>query len=203
MQRDHRAREHPIRVGEGEGRRPLLRQHGLASWTEEAIAPTKETGGGYVQLAVATVSASSHVVAPPLQLSGGGRDVESEVEDRRYEGDAVLHGIDFDMDGGTSKHGDDHARYLSAYSSRGNEAYLTALRQCPNLPCHTTIAMTSASPKIYAKFAFFSNPLILCALFKSTSDPSLQCHTAVVAASCLSMPGNARVWCKTALGSDS
>lgn len=46
-------------------------------------------------------------------------------------GDAVLDGIDFDIEGGTNQHWDDLARYLSGYSKKGNKVYLTAAPQCP------------------------------------------------------------------------
>lgn len=46
-------------------------------------------------------------------------------------GDAVLDGIDFDIEGGTNQHWDDLAKYLSGYSSQGNKVYLTAAPQCP------------------------------------------------------------------------
>ncbi|KAK8639689.1 hypothetical protein V6N13_138060 [Hibiscus sabdariffa] len=46
-------------------------------------------------------------------------------------GDAVLDGIDFDIEGGTNQHWDDLARYLSGYSNRGKKVYLTAAPQCP------------------------------------------------------------------------
>ncbi|GLT59000.1 hypothetical protein SLA2020_318490 [Shorea laevis] len=46
-------------------------------------------------------------------------------------GDAVLDGIDFDIEGGTNQHWDDLARYLSGYSKKGKKVYLTAAPQCP------------------------------------------------------------------------
>ncbi|KAL0346638.1 UNVERIFIED_CONTAM: putative pectinesterase 53 [Sesamum calycinum] len=46
-------------------------------------------------------------------------------------GDAVLDGIDFDIEGGTDQHWDDLARYLSAYSKKGKKVYLSAAPQCP------------------------------------------------------------------------
>ncbi|CAK9134357.1 unnamed protein product [Ilex paraguariensis] len=46
-------------------------------------------------------------------------------------GEAVLDGIDFDIEGGTSQHWDELARYLSGYSKRGKKVYLTAAPQCP------------------------------------------------------------------------
>ncbi|GFS38775.1 chitinase A [Actinidia rufa] len=44
---------------------------------------------------------------------------------------AVLDGIDFDIEGGSNQHWDDLARYLSGYSNRGKKVYLTAAPQCP------------------------------------------------------------------------
>ncbi|KAK8579224.1 hypothetical protein V6N13_142442 [Hibiscus sabdariffa] len=46
-------------------------------------------------------------------------------------GDAVLDGIDFDIEVGTNRHWDGLARYLSEYSKRGTKVYLTAAPQCP------------------------------------------------------------------------
>ncbi|GLU21197.1 hypothetical protein SLE2022_373510 [Rubroshorea leprosula] len=46
-------------------------------------------------------------------------------------GDAVLDGIDFDIELGSTGYYDDLARYLSAYSSQGRKVYLTAAPQCP------------------------------------------------------------------------
>ncbi|XP_027109748.1 acidic endochitinase-like [Coffea arabica] len=46
-------------------------------------------------------------------------------------GDAVLDGIDFDIEGGTNQYWDVLAKYLSAYSQRGKKVYLTAAPQCP------------------------------------------------------------------------
>ncbi|KAG6663602.1 hypothetical protein CIPAW_02G036700 [Carya illinoinensis] len=46
-------------------------------------------------------------------------------------GDAVLDGIDFDIEEGTTQHWDELARYLSGYSKQGKKVYLTAAPQCP------------------------------------------------------------------------
>ncbi|KAB2086452.1 hypothetical protein ES319_A04G032800v1 [Gossypium barbadense] len=45
--------------------------------------------------------------------------------------DAILDGIDFDIEGGTNQHWDDLAKYLSGYSQRSRKVYLTAAPQCP------------------------------------------------------------------------
>ncbi|KAK4261013.1 hypothetical protein QN277_004067 [Acacia crassicarpa] len=46
-------------------------------------------------------------------------------------GPAVLDGIDFDIEGGTTQHWDELARYLKGYSKNGKTVYLTAAPQCP------------------------------------------------------------------------
>ncbi|PIN06881.1 Chitinase [Handroanthus impetiginosus] len=46
-------------------------------------------------------------------------------------GDAVLDGIDFDIEGGTNLYWDDLARYLSNYGKKCKKVYLTAAPQCP------------------------------------------------------------------------
>ncbi|KAL7141765.1 hypothetical protein ABFS83_08G075500 [Erythranthe nasuta] len=47
-------------------------------------------------------------------------------------GDAILDGIDFDIEGGTNLYWDDLARYLSNYGKvNGKKVYLSAAPQCP------------------------------------------------------------------------
>ncbi|KAG2720468.1 hypothetical protein I3843_02G028600 [Carya illinoinensis] len=46
-------------------------------------------------------------------------------------GDAVLDGIDFDIEGGSTQHWDKLAKYLSKYGKQGKKVYLTAAPQCP------------------------------------------------------------------------
>ncbi|XP_077229302.1 acidic endochitinase-like [Tasmannia lanceolata] len=46
-------------------------------------------------------------------------------------GNAVLDGIDFDIEGGTNLNWDELARYISGYNKRGKKVYLTAAPQCP------------------------------------------------------------------------
>ncbi|KAL4203423.1 hypothetical protein AMTRI_Chr01g103920 [Amborella trichopoda] len=45
--------------------------------------------------------------------------------------DAVLDGVDFNIEGGTNQHWDELARTLSGFSRRGKKVYLTAAPQCP------------------------------------------------------------------------
>lgn len=46
-------------------------------------------------------------------------------------GDAVLNGVDFDIEGGTNQHWNDLARFLKRYSNKGKRVYLGAAPQCP------------------------------------------------------------------------
>ncbi|KAM7472252.1 hypothetical protein LguiA_010435 [Lonicera macranthoides] len=46
-------------------------------------------------------------------------------------GDAILDGIDFDIEAGTGQYWDDLARYLSGYSNQCKKGYLTVAPQCP------------------------------------------------------------------------
>ncbi|KAM0937291.1 putative chitinase [Dioscorea sansibarensis] len=46
-------------------------------------------------------------------------------------GDAVLDGIDFDIEGGTVQHWDELAYMLSEYNQQGKKVYLSAAPQCP------------------------------------------------------------------------
>ncbi|XP_020577440.1 acidic endochitinase-like [Phalaenopsis equestris] len=46
-------------------------------------------------------------------------------------GNAVLDGVDFDIEGGSPDHYDDLAKYLSSYTKQGKKVHLTAAPQCP------------------------------------------------------------------------
>ncbi|XP_062209500.1 hevamine-A-like [Phragmites australis] len=51
--------------------------------------------------------------------------------DKRPLGDAVLDGVDFDIEGGNPDYYGALAAYLKAYSGKGKEVYLSAAPQCP------------------------------------------------------------------------
>ena len=46
-------------------------------------------------------------------------------------GPAVLDGIDFDIEGGTTQHWGELASYLKGYGTQGKKVYITAAPQCP------------------------------------------------------------------------
>ncbi|KAM7275079.1 hypothetical protein ACFE04_016945 [Oxalis oulophora] len=83
---------------------------------------------------------------------GGGQSSSS-----RPLGDAVLDGIDFDIEGGTNQHWNDLAKYLSAYSSKGKKIYLTAAPQCPFPDAWIGNALTSGLfDNVWVQF--YNNP---------------------------------------------
>ncbi|XP_027098235.1 acidic endochitinase-like [Coffea arabica] len=85
------------------------------------------------------LSIGGGVVSYSLDSSGDARQVATYLwnnflgghSSTRPLGDAVLDGIDFDIEGGSSEHWDELARYLSRYSNRGKKVFLTAAPQCP------------------------------------------------------------------------
>lgn len=72
-------------------------------------------------------------------------------------GEAVLDGIDFDIEGGTTEHWDDLARYLSGYSSQGKKVYLTAAPQCPFPDAYIGTALKTGLFD-YVWVQFYNNP---------------------------------------------
>ncbi|KAF9595711.1 hypothetical protein IFM89_003453 [Coptis chinensis] len=72
-------------------------------------------------------------------------------------GDAVLDGIDFDIEGGSNLYWDDLARYLSGYSKKGKKVYLTAAPQCPFPDAWVGGALTTGLFD-YVWVQFFNNP---------------------------------------------
>ncbi|CAA2934266.1 acidic endochitinase-like [Olea europaea subsp. europaea] len=72
-------------------------------------------------------------------------------------GEAVLDGIDFDIEGGTSQHWDELAKYLSQYSTRGKKVCLTAAPQCPFPDAWKGGALKTGLFN-YAWVQFYNNP---------------------------------------------
>ncbi|KAE8664044.1 Acidic endochitinase [Hibiscus syriacus] len=76
-------------------------------------------------------------------------------------GDAVLDGIDFDIELGSSLHYDDLARSLSAFSRRGRKVYLTAAPQCP-FPDRLLGSALNTGLFDYVWIQFYNNPAAAC-----------------------------------------
>ena len=72
-------------------------------------------------------------------------------------GAAVLDGIDFDIEGGSTQHWDDLARSLSAYSTQSKKVYLTAAPQCPYPDAHLGDALKTGLFD-YVWVQFYNNP---------------------------------------------
>ncbi|KAK5834178.1 hypothetical protein PVK06_018052 [Gossypium arboreum] len=82
-------------------------------------------GGGAGSYFLASSDDARHVATYLWNNFLGGQSAS------RPFGDAILDGIDFDIEGGTNQHWDDLAKYLSWYSQHGKKVYLTAAPQCP------------------------------------------------------------------------
>ncbi|PKA55765.1 Acidic endochitinase [Apostasia shenzhenica] len=87
----------------------------------------------------------------------GGRSSSSSSP--RPLGDAVLDGVDFDIEGGSPNHYDDLARYLSAYSGpQGKKkVHLTAAPQCPYPDAWVGKALSTGLFD-YVWVQFYNNP---------------------------------------------
>ncbi|KAL5995299.1 hypothetical protein ACLOJK_025357 [Asimina triloba] len=72
-------------------------------------------------------------------------------------GDAVLDGIDFDIETGNDMYWDDLARDLAAYSSKGKKVYLTAAPQCP-FPDASVGKALNTGLFDYVWVQFYNNP---------------------------------------------
>nr|POE48384.1 acidic endochitinase [Quercus suber] len=72
-------------------------------------------------------------------------------------GAAVLDGIDFDIEGGTTQHWDELARFLSQYSKQGKKVYLTAAPQCPFPDAYMGAALKTGLFD-YVWVQFYNNP---------------------------------------------
>ncbi|XP_010911007.1 hevamine-A [Elaeis guineensis] len=72
-------------------------------------------------------------------------------------GDAVLDGIDFDIEATNGDFFDDLAEYLAQFSSQGKKVYLTAAPQCPYPDAHLNTALQTGIFD-YVWIQFYNNP---------------------------------------------
>ncbi|AED93255.1 Acidic endochitinase [Arabidopsis thaliana] len=72
-------------------------------------------------------------------------------------GDAVLDGIDFNIELGSPQHWDDLARTLSKFSHRGRKIYLTGAPQCP-FPDRLMGSALNTKRFDYVWIQFYNNP---------------------------------------------
>ncbi|KAK6135217.1 hypothetical protein DH2020_031025 [Rehmannia glutinosa] len=72
-------------------------------------------------------------------------------------GDAVLDGVDFDIELGSSLYYDDLVRFLKSYCGRGRKVYITGAPQCP-FPDRLMGAALNTSLFDYVWIQFYNNP---------------------------------------------
>ncbi|GLT35847.1 hypothetical protein SLA2020_102640 [Shorea laevis] len=72
-------------------------------------------------------------------------------------GPAILDGIDFDIEQGSTQYYDYLARYLASYSNQGRKVYLTAAPQCPFPDAHLGTALNTGLFD-YVWVQFYNNP---------------------------------------------
>nr|KJB61884.1 hypothetical protein B456_009G389700 [Gossypium raimondii] len=97
----------------------------IKSCQAQGIKVILSLGGGAGSYYLASSDDARHVATYLWNNFLGGQSAS------RPFGDAILDGIDFDIEGGTNQHWDDLAKYLSGYSQRSKKVYLTAAPQCP------------------------------------------------------------------------
>ncbi|KAJ7969851.1 Acidic endochitinase [Quillaja saponaria] len=72
-------------------------------------------------------------------------------------GDAILDGIDFDIELGSTQHWEDLAAFLKEYSKQGKTVYLAAAPQCPFPDSHLGTALNTGLFD-YVWVQFYNNP---------------------------------------------
>lgn len=97
----------------------------IKSCQAKGIKVLLSLGGGAGSYSIASTQDASHVATFLWNNFLGGQSSS------RPLGPAVLDGIDFDIEGGSSQHYNDLARFLKSYSKQGKNVYLTAAPQCP------------------------------------------------------------------------
>ncbi|XP_024167143.2 hevamine-A isoform X2 [Rosa chinensis] len=115
-------------------------------------------GGGIGNYSLSSVSDAKDVANylwnSFLGGKGNGRDKSATT---RPFGDAVLDGIDFDIEQGANPYWDDLARYLKAYSKPRRAVYLAAAPQCP-FPDAFVGGAISTGLFDYVWVQFYNNP---------------------------------------------
>ncbi|KAI4352947.1 hypothetical protein L6164_007151 [Bauhinia variegata] len=109
-------------------------------------------GGGEVNYTLASAEEAGQLASYLWNNFLGGQSPS------RPLGDAVLNGIDFDIEGGGNQYWDELARNLSDYSNLFYKMYLTAAPQCP-FPDGSLGNALKTSLFDYVWVQFYNNPL--------------------------------------------
>lgn len=124
---------------------------GITSCQKKGIKVLLSLGGGIGNYSLAS-QADARIVADYLWNNFLGGKSPS-----RPLGNAVLDGIDFDIEQGSTQHWEDLASYLSAYSKRGKKVYLGAAPQCP-FPDRNLGTALNTGLFDYIWVQFYNNP---------------------------------------------
>ncbi|WCJ36761.1 Acidic endochitinase [Euphorbia peplus] len=126
---------------------------GIKSCQSQGIKVLLSLGGGIGSYSL-TSQADAKNVADYLWNSFLGGKSKSAT---RPLGDAVLDGIDFDIEQGSGEHWQDLAKFLSDYSKRGRKVYLGAAPQCPFPDSNLGTALDTGLFD-YVWVQFYNNP---------------------------------------------
>ncbi|XVE64314.1 hypothetical protein DITRI_Ditri07aG0091500 [Diplodiscus trichospermus] len=125
--------------------------NGIRSCQSRGIKVMLSIGGGAGSYSLASKADAKNVADYLWNNFLGGKSAS------RPLGDAVLNGIDFDIELGSTQYWDDLARYLSAYSNQGRKVYLTAAPQCPFPDSFLGTALNTGLFD-YVWIQFYNNP---------------------------------------------
>ncbi|KAK9145268.1 hypothetical protein Sjap_005171 [Stephania japonica] len=125
--------------------------NGIRSCQSQGVKVMLSLGGGDGSYSLASTQDAKQVADYLWNNFLGGQSAS------RPLGDAVLDGIDFDIELGSTQHYDELSRFLSAFSQRGRKVYLTAAPQCI-FPDRYLGAALNTGLFDYVWVQFYNNP---------------------------------------------
>ncbi|KDP22190.1 hypothetical protein JCGZ_26023 [Jatropha curcas] len=125
--------------------------NGIKSCQKRGIKVFLSLGGGVGSYTLASQADARNVADYLWNNFLGGKSSS------RPLGDAILDGIDFDIEQGSTLHWEDLARFLSAYSKNGKKVYLAAAPQCPFPDSNLGTALNTGLFD-YVWVQFYNNP---------------------------------------------
>ncbi|XP_062120282.1 hevamine-A-like [Humulus lupulus] len=132
--------------------RCTIASEGIRSCQRQGIKVMLSLGGGQGAYSLASPADAKNVADYLWNNFLGGTSTS------RPLGDAVLDGIDFDIELGSNKYWEDLATNLKAYSRVGRPVYLTAAPQCPFIPDHFLGSALNTGLFDYVWIQFYNNP---------------------------------------------
>ncbi|KAF9618556.1 hypothetical protein IFM89_002251 [Coptis chinensis] len=126
-------------------------RNGIRSCQSKGIKVMLSLGGGIGSYSIASEEDARQVADYLWNNFLGGKSTS------RPLGDAVLDGIDFDIELGSTENWDILARYLSGHSTQARKVLLTAAPQCPFPDAHLGQALNTGLFD-YVWVQFYNNP---------------------------------------------